>query len=1410
MSHMHNLCSSVLLITLLLINMEFESFIKIGQEIGLEGMELVQFAREREQLQEKKQREHYEREERRIEREEKQQVREHEREMKAYELRIVQEHAPVSSDPGASSTFRYPRSSAKTPKLPCFNDQTDDMDAYLRRFEQFAELNSWPEEEWGLSLSALLKGKALEVFSRLPVEKAKDFSEIKTALLNRFRLTEEGFRLKFRTSKRETGERYAQFADRLKGYVERWVELGKIEKSYDKVVDLFVSEQILEVADKDLALHVKERKPKDLAELTDIADHYMEAHDWLKKKPDVVRPKTHPPRYQSQTTGKSNSHKSSPSPNENSHANRRCYKCGKTGHIAQYCRTNPANAQPSSKSNKVAGLKVETESKEPSQTGAACLNMTVTPTEEVEKTDVPQASDKAFPFISAACTIEPSMPVRKGVVGARDPQSPDESWQPPSSQRVKVETATTVTDEKPGGAVETRGMKVRKERAFQPLVVMETDGETVSKEEILLAQQQDPTLAKLWKHVDNQDPPRVSGKANVSKYVKHRGLLYREFQSPKVDRGRIIKQLVVPQKYRGKVLKLAHDSPLAGHLGIKKKTDKLCLSFYWPGVSGDVQRYCRSCDICQRTVSKGRVGKVSLGEMPLIDTPFKRIAVDLVGPIHPITDRGNRYILVVVDYATRYPEAVALPRIESERVAEALLEVYSRLGIPQEVLTDMGTQFTSEVMREVGRLLTIKQLTTTPYHPICNGLVERFNATLKKMLRRMCAERPKDWDRFLPALLFAYREAPQESLGFSPFELMYGRSVKGPLSILQDIWSEDTVDEDIKTTYQYVVDMRERLQSTCELARDELAKASKRYRRYYNAKARDRRFRAGDRVLILRPTDHNKLLMQWTGPYPVVRQVAKHDYVIQVRDKERTYHANLLKLYVERGRSDEVTQVEVLAMAGVGFVVEDPDEEDGLDEVVLPPVEAKEDMSDVHLGENLDDAQRADVDEILQRYTPVLTDLPGKTHIIEHTVHLTTDVPIRSKPYPTPQATREVIKKEIDSMLKLGVIEHSESPYASPIVLVRKPDGSNRFCIDYRKINNITVFDPEPIPNADDLMARLGTGKFFSKLDLSKGYWQVPIADEDKKKTAFVTAEGLYQFRVLPFGMVNAPALFSRMMRKLLQGQEHVINYIDDVLIYTDTWVRHLQVLKEVLQRLQTAGLTARPSKCYIGCKSLEFLGHIVGNGVLRPRPGKVEQIVHAARPVSKKEVRSFIGLLSYYRKFVPNFAAIAAPLTDLTRKGAPNSVQWGASQEQSFRTLKSRLESEPILSLPDPDKPYILAADASEVGIGAVLMQERDGTKHPVSYASRKLLPRERAYSTIERECLALVWAISKFHIYLYGREFVLETDHHPLSYLTKAKVNNNRVMRWALSLQPYRFIIRAIKGSQNVGPDFLSRCTM
>ena len=185
--------------------------------------------------------------------------------------------------------------------------------------------------------------------------------------------------------------------------------------------------------------------------------------------------------------------------------------------------------------------------------------------------------------------------------------------------------------------------------------------------------------------------------------------------------------------------------------------------------------------------------KGPLERMPLIDEPFQRVAVDLAGPLFPTTDRGNKYILTLVDYATRYPEAIALPSIETERVAEALMEMFSRIGVPREMLTDMGSQFTSSLMNEVSRLISLKQWTTTPYHPSCNGLVERFNGTLKMILKRLCSEKPKDWDKYLSAVLFAYREVPQESLGFSPFELVYGRVVRGPISILKELWTKEII-----------------------------------------------------------------------------------------------------------------------------------------------------------------------------------------------------------------------------------------------------------------------------------------------------------------------------------------------------------------------------------------------------------------------------------------------------------------------------------------------------------------------------------------------------------------------------------------------------------------------------------------
>ncbi|XP_038059124.1 uncharacterized protein LOC119730344 [Patiria miniata] len=919
------------------------------------------------------------------------------------------------------------------------------------------------------------------------------------------------------------------------------------------------------------------------------------------------------------------------------------------------------------------------------------------------------------------------------------------------------------------------------------------------------AQQADPTLRKIRELSDLKDE-KTGEDGCSSRFVTHGGLLYRQFQSERFSQGNVIHQLVVPAKYRKLVMKLGHEAIIGGHQGAKKTADKILTDFFWPGIHSEVTRFCRSCDVCQRTVQKGRVTRVPLGTMPLIDTPFDRVAVDIVGPIHPMTSNKNRYILTIVDYATRYPEAIALPRIEATRVAEALVDVYTRVGIPREVLTDKGSQFTPDVMKEVSRLLSIRQLTTTPYHPACNGMVERFNASLKNMLKRMCAERPTDWDRYLNPLLFAYRETPHDSTGFSPFELLYGRTVRGPMAILKELWTGKVEsDTEVKTTYQYVIDLKERLENTCNLAQKELMKSQRKNKMYYNRKSRERSFKPGDKVLILLPTDKNKLLLQWKGPFDVLAKIGTCDYRLDLHGNTKTFHANLLKRYVQR---EEASLLSVVSCdSGIVDVIctATVEDEDGPNDesghvtgkaglIEFPVLKASETVADVTLSGDLSKEQTHEVRRLLGNFSDIMTDLPSETTVGVHDIKLSTDERIHQKPYPLPHNMRDTVADEIKQMMELKVIEPSDSPYSFPIVIVKKPDGSNRFCIDFRKLNRVTIFDAEPLPNPDEIFASLSADRFFTKLDLTKGYWQIPLTEESKPKTAFATPFGLFQFRVMPFGLINAPATFSRLMRTVLREVLNVHNYIDDILIHTTSWQDHLKTLKEVLKRLREAKLSARPKKCQVGFSSIHFLGHIIGHGQLKPHPDNIEKIRSAPRPTTKKQMRSFLGLCNYYRKFIPDFAAIAVPLTDKTKGREPNKIIWTESQELAFNSLKKHLTSRPILCLPDFERQFILRTDASDIGIGAMLLQEYDDTKQPVAFASKKLLPRERAYSAMERECLAIVWGIQKFQVFLDGKEFVLETDHQPLVYLQKAKLINSRIMRWALSLQPYKFLIEAI----------------
>ncbi|XP_067684362.1 uncharacterized protein [Haliotis asinina] len=894
---------------------DLSAFVEKERQVITAGKERIQHEHERELvLQLEKEQLLLERE--KLQRDERAMSRAHEKEMK--ELDISQ---------GRPDHIPLPVENKSKPKLTPFDERRDNMDSYLNRFERYATCNQWLEEEWANILSALLTGKALEVYSRLDFDAANDYQSLKQALLRRFRLNDEGFRMKFRNAKIEADESCIQFIARLRNYLSRWVELSDTVKTYDGLCDLLLREQFLMTCSRPLSVFLKERKLKNSVEMANVADQYAEAHGGLGSSES--RDRTY--------NGRGVQKDSSSNVHSGASVRRSCYLCGKPNHLFRDC------------------------------------------------------------------------PVRK-----------------------QYKKETFVGNQKLGA--------------------------------------------------------------------------------------------------------------------IKEVTESSSV-----GSCMDMRTRCRS-----------------------------------------------------------------------------------------------GHEVASECEVIQGKDLPPAEKVNT----VAEGKEAKMNS--------------------LPVLL-------------------YGRTVRGPMSILYELWTNEKTEPDVKSTYQYVVELRERLEDTCKLAKAALGKAAKKYKKYYDARSKDRRFTVGDEVLVLLPTDHNKLLLQWKGPYKVSAVRGQADYQVQMEDKERILHANLLKRYVKRVEGNEgtactdalddnvnnITRMPTLEHVATA-VVEMEDEDHEITTLELPTSQSSEKYTDVQIGPLLNDEQKKDLQDLLEEFQSTLTDIPGRTDLVYHQVKLTSDAPVRSKPYPVPHVSKEHIDLEIQKMIKLGVIEPSTSPYASPVVLVRKSDGSLRFCIDFRKLNAITVFDAEPQPIPEELFTRLSTGKYFSKLDLAKGYWQIPLEEEACEKTAFVTTEGHYQFRVMPFGMVNAAATFTRMMRILLAEIPSLVNLIDDILIYTETWEEHLKVLRQ--------------------------------------------KIREAPEPRTKKELRSFIGLASYYRKFIPDFAAVAVPLTDLTKKSSSNHLRWEAAQQNAFDTLKSKLSTDPILKLPDFTKTFFLRIDASDVGIGSILLQKHGEQLFPVAYASRKL----------------------------------------------------------------------------------------
>lgn len=455
----------------------------------------------------------------------------------------------------------------------------------------------------------------------------------------------------------------------------------------------------------------------------------------------------------------------------------------------------------------------------------------------------------------------------------------------------------------------------------------------------------------------------------------------------------------------------------------------------------------------------------------------------------------------------------------------------------------------------------------------------------------------------------------------------------------------------------------------------------------------------------------------------------------------------------------------------------------------------------------LEEDQKQVLKEVVEKWKAIRPQKLGCTSAVKHVIE-TDHRPIKQRYYPVSPHIQGILNKELDEMLEQGIVVPSKSPWSSPVVLVKKPDGTHRFCVDYRQLNAVTKRDAYPLPFVSHILDRLRDGHYLSSIDIKSAYWQVALEEDSCEKTAFtIPGRGLFQFTRMPFGLHNSPATWQRLVDNVLGAElePQVFVYLDDIVIITKDFKTHIQTLEEVFKRLAKANLTINWDKSCFCRPQLRYLGYVVNKEGLQVDPDKVSAIMDFPTPRTVKQIRRFLGLASWYRRFVPNFSTVVTPLTSLLKKG--KKWHWDEDQKRAFEEVKNKLISAPILTCPDFSRPFVLQTDASTSGLGAILSQEYPEGEKAIAYASRGLTAAEKKFSTTEQECLAVLWAIEKFRPYLEGMKFCVVTDHMALKWLNSLKDPQGRLARWAVKLQQYDFTIQHRAGKLNKAADALSR---
>ena len=1353
--------------------------------------------------------------------------------------------------------------------VPSFEEKS--VPEFFVAFEKLANRLKWPREMWTTLIQNKLIGKAQKVYATLSEDISVDYVTVKEMILRAYELVPEAYRQKFREFRKLPNQTYVEFARVKKQTFLEWMRSKEVD-DFDKLQELMLVEEFKSCIPREMKVHLEELKLDTLQEVAIAADEYILSHKsfgsasnknykWDSWRSSPGKGRNGSGAMSSSSTGSNPSTgKSEPAKKEGKifsvGAGKviKCYFCSQVGHTRNRCEKYRKFSEMAKKPVMLVGspkagdleipigyMKHSSEGEVSSSfgrpmkkvkllrdTGAvqSLILRSALPNDFKERhqeyvvingfPNTLTSSPRETLYLNSEWSngleklaVVDSIPVGgidviigNDIADREEPELPIIS--PEAQGGVSVEVTSEMAESpvcvvtrssvRPLDLEEVNLDFCEDKESSDCSIPCDREMERVPWNRSALSEAQKVEFEK--EEVVDEEPKELT----KPRIMWHSDVLYRFSRSKGAPAlgVEVRKQIVVPSKYREKLISLAHDNHLAGHFGMHKTMKRLGEHFFWPNIKGDVKRYVQTCDTCQKVGKPNqKIPKAPLIPIPIVKEPFQEVVIDIVGPL-PRTRSGHEYLLTIIDRMSHYPEAIPVRSIRSPRIVEELIGFFTKFGMPKVIQSDCGSNFVSKYFQEKMTELGIKHVTSSPYHPESQGIVERFHQTLKSMLKKFCLENETEWDKEIPYVLFAFRSVPGEAVNYSPFQLIFGHSVRGPLDVVREHWEGENPDLDLLT---YMNELGGKLTKAWDFARENLTKYQGIMKGNFDKKATLRKFDVGDEVLVLLPSPGHPLKASFSGPWVIEKKVSDVNYWVFTPDRRRKHqlcHVNMLKPYLRREKSKPVPNM-------ITHIQEE--------------VECKESMEFPHPNSHilndlpnylshLDDSQKQTIGSLVIEYKDLFKDTPGHTTLLQHDVDIGEADPIKQGPYRLNPVKNDIVDKEVQYMLDNDLIEPSGSPWSSPVVLVKKEDGQFRLCFDYRKLNSVTKTDSYPLPRVDDCIDKIGGARYISKFDLLKGYWQVGLTPRARAVSAFVTSKGLFECKVMPFGMKNAAATFQRLMNTVTKDLEGCVVYIDDLIVYSDDWETHVRRIRKLFKALRKAGLVVNLKKSEFGKARVMYLGHEIGFGQVTPKDVNIKAILDFPIPHDRKAVRKFLGMAGYYRRFVRNFSDTATPLTNLLCKN--QKFEWSEACQDSFNKLKTILTTFPVLRSPDFTKPFILSVDASDTGVGATLSQgDSRETMHPVGYFSKKLSLTQSRYSTIEKEALSLILALNKFEVYLGGAMSPIKvfTDHNPLQFINKFKNKNQRLLRWSLILQEWDLDIKHIPGRDNIVPDVLSR---